>query len=290
MKATTMKATTMKATINNLAVIMSLALSLSSAQAILINFESPNYTTTGGTSPASVGNLQGQGGTTKWDQGGTTGTERVVANTGVGGSQGLTGQSLAQEGAYRFIASNTDLGGTFSGASSIIAYSYQMNLTSSVAGTLVINQFSSADNSGQSLRISLESSGHIRLRNGSTDVYAKTTSGGATNFAVGASFVTISGLINYGTKTYTVTVDGVSQLVAGVGSNANFGFVGSGATTGNIFYYQAQNGTSGQWRQSTIDNLNLNIVPEPATMALLAMSLCAISLLRSRKAKACHKA
>jgi hypothetical protein len=281
----------MKTTIKKLAVITSLALGISSAQAILIDFESPDYTTTGGASPASVGNLQGQGATTKWSAGGTSGTTRVVAGTGVGGSQGLTGQAVTADNiSYSFLPSSADLGGgTFNGSSSILAYSYEMNIASTVpASALIVNQFSAANNSGQSVRISLESSGHIQIRNGGTAVYAMTTSGGATKFAVGASFVNISGMIDYGTKTYTLAVDGVSQLVAGGGSSADFAFVFSGASTAS-FFYTSENGLNANWRASNIDNLNIVIVPEQSTLALLTIGLCATLFLRRRRSENCHR-
>jgi hypothetical protein len=92
-------------------------------------------------------------------------------------------------------------------------------------------------------------------------------------------------LIDYSAKSFTVSVNGVSQLVGGVGSSANFAFLVPTANTADINFSPTFDSAKlpGTWQASTIDNISL--VPEPNAWALLTVSLCAGLFLRRRPRK-----
>jgi len=258
-----------------LAILLTIGLGISGsnvAHAILIDFNDPTYTTTGGTGGA--GNLTGQGATTKWTGTATPTGIVVTSGTGTLGSQGVTTQDTAGQKTYTFAPSTADLGAAFNASSSILDYSFQLKLNGSLGGN-DNDAFRLNIASANVFQFAVLAGGYVTVTDGNgsgvtTGVTFKTTTGGATNFvATPDVFFTLSGRINYVTKTFTVSLNGINQMDAS-GSDLNFGFKNNSAANANIQLVSNAALNSG-YRTSTLDNLGLVAVPEPASLTLLLL-------------------
>lgn len=253
------------------------------ARAIVIDFESA--------SGYQLGNLYNQPGTvgaTKWGanpNGMNYPLLQVVANEGVGGSQGLMAQANASVAAsvYQFNPSNADLGGVFSNTSSQIAFSFNLNweslgATGTYTGRFFVGNTLSSQ-AGDVLRLSWSSDGRmIYTLSGGTSKFV-TTASGSNFYATANTFYTISGVLNYATGTYQLYVNGVQQVDASL--SANISFVNpAGANVNSNFELQTQLNNDANFRPWTIDNINYALVPEPASIALVLGGLSFMVLMR----------
>jgi len=236
------------------------------AHAILIDFNDPPYTTTGGT--GGGGNLTGQGATTKWTG---TATPTGIVVSGASGSQAVTTQNTAGQKTYSFAPSTADLGEAFNASSSILDYSFQLKVNGSLGGNNN-DAFRLNIASANVFQFALLAGGYVTVADGngsggSTGVTFKTTTGGPTNFvATPDVYFTLAGRINYVTKTFTVSLNGINQMDAS-GSDLNFGFKNNSAANANIQLVSNTAVDSG-YRTSTLDNLSLTAVPEPHSLLL----------------------
>ncbi len=121
----------------------------------------------------------------------------------------------------------------------------------------------------------LQRDGELEIRSSAGNFLAATTTGGATAFDFDTyglnTFVRVEGVANYATDTFTVWVNGVQQSHATAGLNIPFK---NGVQPTNAFdHVRFQNNfasTDVAYRQFTVDNLNISVVPEPAFASLLA--------------------
>lgn len=249
---------------------ISVGLPAQNAHAIVIGFESSEgYSTTGGT--GGNGNLKGQPSSgTAWTNATTIANLVVTANAGTTGTdQALVANASGAAGFYAFSPTNLDLGGTFSSTSSQLAFSFDYNLSATLAAQTGVSIIRIGTTSGNVLSFSLFSDGMITFSDGSaTNPYVKAANG-TTNFQAAAGvYYTIGGVIDYATQTYTLTVNGVAQSG---GADGVISFRASSSANWNDFNISSVNVTSGNWRPYSIDNVSYALVPEPSTLALMIL-------------------
>jgi hypothetical protein len=152
---------------------------------------------------------------------------KVIPGNGVDRAQTVTTQGTdgtVTSASYNFNPSSTDLGGTFNSSSSIIDYSFSMRLEADpntspgdVQRVLLGNSIAA--------EICLLGNGTVHAYSARTPITLKTTMGGSTNFvALGGVYFTVSGQLNYATKTFTVFLNGVAQTIGGPTDTTNFPF------------------------------------------------------------------
>jgi len=276
-----------------LAVIAMMLLGANAAHAIIITFDASNYTTTGGT--GGNGNLAGQPGTgTAWGGPNNTGTTAeyiVTSGNGVGGTQAITSQvGIAGTNftSYSFAPSTSDLAGTFNASSTILDYSFalRLNATTNSSNTAVTRFRTGSD---LALRFEMLSTGRINMLNGNgtgaggSAITLKTTTGGATDFTAAANtYFTVSGQVNYSTKTYTVLVNGIAQTIGNATASQNFGFFNNTASSATLSVINL-NSDNANWISTSYDNISYAVIPEPSSAALLGLSLGIIVFLTHRR-------
>lgn len=256
---------------NAIACLVSLSV-LPVANALVIDFESASgYTTTGGTG-AVPGMLVGQGSSTKWTANLTEdGSIKVKATGGVGGSQSIQTQASGSVNfaQYRFVPTSAELGGAFNASSTVINYSFSLKLDgdANANSTLSILRLRTGTG-GNDMRLELTANGRLGIGDGSVNVIAK-TEGGGTFVAPSNTFFTVAGTIDYTTKTYTISVNGVTQLTGSASPNFSFSPTSNPSSADLFFFNMNPNGVD--WMPVTIDNINYTAaaIPEPSTAALL---------------------
>jgi len=276
-----------------LAVFAMMLLGANAAHAILITFEPSSYTTTGGT--GGNGNLAGQPGTgTAWggsNNSGTTAEYNVTSGNGVGGSQAITSQvgiTGTNFTSYSFAPTTSDLAGTFNASSSILDYSFALRLNAVPnASNTAVTRFRTG--SELALRFEMLSTGRINMLNGNgaggagSAITLKTTTGGATDFTAAANtYFTVSGQVNYSTKTYTVLVNGIAQTIGNATASQNFGFFNNTASSATLNVFNL-NSDSANWISTSYDNISYAVIPEPSSAALLGLSLGIIVFVTHRR-------
>jgi len=251
------------------ALILGITLPAQNAHAIVIGFEaSEGYSTTGGA--GDNGNLKGQPSSgTAWTNGTTVANLVVTANAGTTGTdQALVANASGASGFYTFSPTNLDLGGTFSSTSSQLAFSFDYNLSATLAAQTGVSIIRIGTTNGNVLSFSLFSDGMITFSDGSANPYVKTANG-TTNFQAAAGvYYTIGGVIDYAAQTYTLTINGVAQSG---GADSVISFRASSSANWNDFNISSVNVTSGNWRSYSIDNVSYALVPEPSTLALMIL-------------------
>lgn len=258
---------------NAIACLVSLSV-LPVANALVLDFETASgYTATGGTGGVQ-GMLVGQGATTKWSSNKTDtddGSIKVKAAGGVSGSQSIQTQASNSVNfvQYRFVPTGAELGGVFNASSTVINYSFSLKLDgeANANSTLSILRLQTGTG-GNDMKLELTANGRLGITNGSTNVTAKTESGD-TFVAPANTFFTVAGTIDYATKTYTISVNGVTQLTGSASPNFSFS-TSSNPTSADLFLLN-MNPNSVDWMPVTIDNINYTAaaIPEPSTTALL---------------------
>jgi hypothetical protein len=267
---------------------LALAGCMSQASAVLIGFET--------TSGYQVGNLYNQPGTagaTKWGaipNAINNNLLSVTSGAGVGGSQAIVAQANATvaAGVYQYVPTSTDLGGVFSNASSQIAFSFQLKWDSlGPSGTYTGRFFvgnTLSTQAGDVLRLSWGANGQLIYTLSDTTVRFATNAGGMNFAAAAGSFYTVSGVLDYATKSYTLSVNGVQQT-DNLGSS-NISFVNAaGANVNSNFEIQTQLNNSANFRPWTLDNLNYALVPEPSAVALALLAGGMLILVRRARGK-----
>jgi hypothetical protein len=161
---------------------------------------------------------------------------------------------------------------TFDGSSSVVDFSFKRKLLADVGlnGTVVAYCWFS-----DAARLTWYSDGRMKYNVGGTDMasYVLNSTGGTLDPNVADGYITVSGSLDYATKTYTLTVDGVAQN----GGNP-IAFYDSNATTINASIINA-NPHNSLYRRYAYDDISLT--PEPATLGLLSVG--GLALLRRRK-------
>lgn len=258
-----------------------------SAQAVIIDFETASGYT--------VGNLYGQpgiAGSATWgasSQGVNDQLLKVVDGAGVGGSHGLVYQTHATttSSVYQFNPTATDLGEAFSATSSQIAFSFdlkwdEVGSTSIYTGRFFVgNTLSTQD--GDVFKLTWSATGAVGYTLNNNTLRFATNAAGNQFIAQADTFYTISGVLDYGTKTYTLSVNGVQQ-VDQTGA-ATLGFVRpAGANVNANFEFQTQNNNHASARVWTVDNLDYHAIPEASSLGLLMLGGgVALTLFRARK-------
>lgn len=232
-------------------------LGLPMAQAgIFINFD--DYDT---------GNLSGQPGTgTSWAvvNGSPPNPINVAVAAGTNGSNGLVNTSTGGGTNfmhYGFNTSDSDLGFTFDKDASIVNYSFDfrpvqaLDAPEGAVDSLFEFVICSSQASGFSIfatRIVIRNNGQVRVNNGGSWLHSEASE---QLFTAGV-YHTISGTLDYATKTHTIFVDGV-QLFAEV----NGGVLGFAGDPDNLFIrlnnLRAGSDAATKWRQWNVDNIAL---------------------------------
>ncbi|MEM6821584.1 MAG: PEP-CTERM sorting domain-containing protein [Verrucomicrobiota bacterium] len=214
---------------------------VTAAQAIVIDFESP-YT--------AGSALSGQEG---W--GGNSSTISVESGVGEGGSAGgqfFSSLSTTFAG-VNLTPSAADLGGSNS-LSGQYSYSFDITINDTPAASesfqAIWSLYLGDGTSGNSARINFSDAGRVRANGGSGASYTLTQ----------GNFSTISGVVDYDTGTFTLLADSV--LI----DSGTLGTSGSGALDLTM---RVNGPSSAQWRQYTIDNIDIATVPEPSTIIML---------------------
>ena len=259
------------------------------ARAITINFGADQqYSTKGG--EGGAGNLKGQPASkdpanapTQWT-GGVSGKEAsivITANDGVSGTdqaaQIQVGTAAANHAEYTFSPNDKDLSGAFNSASSTVYYSFQLKMPSVAAayGTNILRIRIGGPYDGKSaLCFNLSDNGAFVFTSGDgkgngPSYFAKTATGGTTLFYPDPTiYFTVSGALNYATKTFTVSVNGVPQADNG---NANFHFRSDEASTCGftLINFSADNP---HWVATSIANVALSLAPLSAPPPSLTAS------------------
>lgn len=251
---------------------------LSEASAVLIDFETD--------SGYQVGNLYNQPGTagaTKWgatSNGSNYSLINVTAGAGVAGSQAVVAQAhaTATSSVYQYVPTATDLGGVFSNASSQIAFSFQLKWDSLGPSGLYTGRFfvgnTLSSQGGDVLRLSWGANGQLIYTLSDSSVRFAMNAGGTSFAAAAGVFYTISGVLDYATKSYTLSVNGVQQTDSAGLSNISFANA-AGPNVNQNFELQTQLNNNAGFRPWTVDDINYALVPEPsvAALALLAGGL-----------------
>lgn len=270
---------TVSSLLRSLAAAMALVWSASSASAILITFESSQGYTAGSA-------LTGQPSSgTAW--GGTANFYNVVAGAGVSGSNGAQSPATYAGGSQFFLSSAADLGVAIKTPTGRYTFSLAVTMNGNPNGLVGdtgtrIELF--GNGSQQAVELRILGNGRLRYDDGSQLVNVVNSGGAAVNLAQGAT-ATFEGVINYDTATYSLTVNGVVQGTAIPFSDV---FVHSASTVGR---FEIEHFTASGYRQITLDNLSMEVVPEPGTAGLLGIGLggaAVLATLRSRSRRKDH--
>ncbi len=242
------------------------------AKAITIDFDpDQGYSAKGG--EAGTGDLRGQPAKgTQWT-GGVSGKEAsIVISTGDGAggtdqsAQTQPGTAAVNRGEYTFLPSAADLGGTFDPASSVMYYSFQLKMptVASAYGTNILRiRIGGPDDARSAVNFGLSDNGAFIFNNrdatGKGTIYfAETTTGGTDKYYPNPeTYFTVSGALNYATKTFTVSVDGIPQADHG---NANFPFRSNDSSTPAFTLINFAAGNP-KWVPTFIDNIVLSLTP-----------------------------
>jgi hypothetical protein len=243
------------------------------ASAITISFDPGQlYSTTGG--DGGAGNLKGQpSGGTQWT-GGVSGSDAsiiVTANEGAEGNDQAActqhGSRLSPKSDYVFIPSDDDLGGKFDSSSSVLYYSFQLKPTAaatSFGSTILRMRLCGTDDKKSAINFGLGNNGSFSWTAGDgkgagTSLLAKTTPGGAIIFVPAIdTYFTVRGAINYGAKTFTISVNGVEQEING-DKDFHFASLTPGTPRIDLENFAADDPL---WASTSIDNISLSLSPD----------------------------
>lgn len=259
---------------------------MTEARAILIDFESAS-----GYVPGNLYSQPGVPGATAWgatSSGITYGPLSVTSGAGVGGSQGLVAVANANvvSSVYQFNPTSTDLGGVFSNNSSQIAFSFQLSWdafgTADFYGRFFVGNTLSAQG-GDVLKMSWSADGRLIYTLSDNSVrYATAADGSAFRAAGTGTFYTISGLLDYSTKTYSLAVNGVQQT-NGSGSTTIAFVNAAGSNVNPNFEVSTLFNNNANFKPWTVDNISYALVPEPSALLLGAVGLSVVFLFRRRR-------
>ncbi len=242
------------------------------AQSFIIDFNSPGYTT---------GNLLGQGATSaKWSSSPANSSALAVTSSiGVGDSNGLLSAHPATATEHYHLTpviSGLDL------ESSLLAYSFQYryfeNPTPSEhpSGELLAFRIGTGAASTSAIRLAINKGGGLTYNNGtSTGQRAQDETGANFTVADTSTWVTVNGVLDFGSSTYTLFVNGIKQGTGDLAfqnTDVTMRLSLSASYNGNVPGYT--------YVPVVIDNIELTVVPEPTTISLGVMafgvSLCCL--------------
>jgi hypothetical protein len=241
------------------------------AGAITITFDADqHYSTTGG--EGGTGNLKGQPSLGSSWSGGVSGSAAAIVITENEGATGtdqaactLPGNRTTPESDYVFVPSESDLGGTFNPTSSVLYYSFQLKpsaVATSFGTTILRMRLCGRDDKKAAINMGLGNNGVFNFTTsdgGGTSVLAKPAPGGAKYFAAAVdTYFTVCGAINYATKTYTISVNGVPQAMNG-NTNFHFSSLSAGPPRLDLKNYGADDSL---WVSTSIDNISLSFSPD----------------------------
>lgn len=269
----------MKRTVKHVAVLAVFLMTAASAGAFTIGFEtSEGYT---------EGNLTGQPSGTRWS--GTSNLMFVASDVGGQFAQAAAPNVSSTIAAYRNIAYTpqaTDFGGDSAPT--------EANFTGQLSYSFDLAYHSSLFTSGSSawffrfgenaVELFFNQNGTLTFRSSGSMYLAQNDSGSNFNIAdTGAdTFVNINGVMDYGTGTYTLWVNDVQQEVSG---SEDIAFQNATAALTRGFYIRLQSNespaTTTEYVQIQMDNIAVDVVPEPATLSLLGLG--GLALLRRRR-------
>lgn len=281
-------------TLPTLSVLALLSLTSVSSQAILIDFETD--------SGYAAGNLYDQPGTpgaSKWKTPAaqaSSGVLSVVSNVGVEGSQAVVAGSHATltSSTYFLNITDQDLGDLFDASSSKISFSFALKWDALSAyanqGRFYVGGTSADNFAGDVLRVAWMTDGSmiysVGQSGGNVAFQVAQNASGNTFRATADTFYTIEGVIDYSTKTYTLMINSVEQKNASAGVDLSFVNEGGAQVNANLVLMSLNNNTA-NYRPWTIDNMQMEAIPEPGSVALAGgalLSFAGMRWLRSRKA------
>ncbi len=236
--------------------VMAVLAMVGSAQAILIDFSSPGY---------AVGDLDGQGATaTKWSNGGDGPRNIVISESGNQAVQ-LQSSTSGTCSWYTFNPTDSDLGQTFNTGSSILDYGFKVRWDDRRAnyGSTVWGVYVGAGYSNNAVFLAGSANGDIRISHGNGD-----TNITGENHAEVGQWLAISGTIDFSTKKFTVSLDGVDK------GTYNFGNSSTNKVEILLSSWNAAN--TNTFCPCSFDDIRIGNVPEPATMGLFALGVLGV--------------
>lgn len=263
--------------------------SLSSARAVVIGFETAEgYSTSGGTTFLN-GNLGGQGiSPNTWSAPTVTGADklRVVPNAFTAGNPSsqvveLFDTGRTQNDLYRIF--NPSLGATFNANSSILSFGFQFLYDSVATSAASSLRFGIGELGGgqQILRLELVSNGKLNFNDGTSYISVKNGSG-TDLISPPDQWITISGVANYATNTYSLFVNGVQQVGSAGSEDFNMDFFSTANKTA-VLNFWAMGSTGTTFAPIYLDNVSLQAVPEPGSLLLLGAAWGFCTLRRPRR-------
>lgn len=196
----------MKTSCLSLGFIFSVALA-ASADTFPITFAEPGYI---------AGSLNGQGaGETRWIASPSS-PESLSIESGIGpdGRNALITTSAPVNQAFLFPTSETDLPG-FDGGSSRVDFRFRFRLNgppnSGKSSNIIVQIGYEPTLRFSAVRIGLSNRGGVTYQDGTEIKQAKDADGGFLLVEDTETWVEVAGQIDYGTKTYTISVNGVPQ-------------------------------------------------------------------------------
>lgn len=209
---------------------------------------------------------------------------RVSANSGTSGTdQALVAYSNGGVGGgvfYGYAPTDDQLDTVFDPNASTLTFSFDYRLSARSAQT-GISYLRIGTTDGNVLRLSFWTDGGINFNNGTSGNWAHDASGNKFAAAAG-TYYHISASLNYQTKQFTLSINGVTQQVAG---NSTLNFFSTTSTSWTDIQMSVLNVNNASWRSFALDNLSLRApeaVPEPATASLLVIGTIGWALQRRR--------
>lgn len=175
-----------------------------------------------------------------------------------------------------------------------ISFSLSYALNGSRTTASALNRISFGLASSPIIQLEIRSDGTVGFNAGTPSYYATKVQANATAaYVAGTTFVnstenswvTISGVIDYSTQTYTLTINGVEQMIGG---STDLAFLNtSGASLTQALNLRALNGGSVNYVASSLDNINIQIIPEPGASGLAVMGAFGVAFMLFRKRLNC---